>query len=69
MDQTAKLDDLEAHMAYQDGTVQDLSDVVLRQWDTIKSLGEKLERIETRLRDLENEISVGSPEEKPPPHY
>ncbi len=69
MDQTAKLDDLEAHVAHQDGTVQDLSDVVLRQWDTIKSLGEKLERIETRLRDLENEISAGPPEEEPPPHY
>ena len=69
MDQTAKLDDLEAHVAHQDGTVQDLSDVVFRQWDTIKSLGEKLERIETRLRDLENEISAGSPEEELPPHY
>ena len=69
MDRTAKLDDLEAHVAHQDYTVQDLSDVVLRQWDTIKLLGEKLERIETRLRDLENEISAGSLKEESPPHY
>jgi uncharacterized coiled-coil protein SlyX len=68
-DPAARVDELEAHVAHQDGAIQDLSDMVLKQWDAIKSLIEKVDGLEAQQHALENEISGGPRDEPPPPHY
>ena len=68
-DPATRVDELEAHVAHQDDAIQDLSDMVLKQWDVIKSLSEKVEGLEAQQQALENEISAGPRDEPPPPHY
>lgn len=64
-----RLDDLEAHIMHQDSTIQDLNDVTLQQWDAIKALTEKLERLEAKLQAAEEAAEAENQPERPPPHY
>ncbi len=72
-DDNSRLDDMESHIAHQDGAIQDLSDMVLKQWDAIKALSADVKRLEEQLHALEDEVATGpgaTPgEEPPPPHY
>ena len=61
--------DLETHLAHQGATVQDLSDMIARQWDVIDRMVKKVERLEDRIRILEADVETVMPEEPPPPHY
>ncbi len=64
-----RLDDLEAHIMHQDSTIQDLNDVALQQWDAIKALRDKIERLEAKIQAAEEGAEAGSTPEPPPPHY
>ncbi|MBT6093356.1 MAG: SlyX family protein [Rhodospirillaceae bacterium] len=71
-DDNSRLDDLEAHIAHQDGAIQDLSDMVLKQWDAINALRTDVKGLEDQLHALEDEVATGpgaAPGEEPPPHY
>lgn len=66
---TQRLDDLEAHIAHQDSTIDDLNQVVLEQWNEIRALGEKLARLEAKIQTIEDGSQEDASPEPPPPHY
>ena len=63
-----RLLDLEVRITYQESTIQDLNDVIVRQQHQIDSLVEHSKRLK---QQLENQGSAVRPlsEETPPPHY
>ena len=64
-----RLDTLEATVAHQDQTLEELSGVVVRQAAEISDLTEKLNSLRERLSELEESDGDGGPDEPPPPHY
>lgn len=66
-DQATQIIDLESHLAHHERMIQDLSDMVARQWDTINGVLTKLDRLESRLRETQDQGTEA--EEPPPPHY
>lgn len=68
-DISKRLDDLETHVAHQDSTVDALNDVVLKQWDEIRALTAKIERLEAKLKTIEEASDGEQTPERPPPHY
>lgn len=63
-----KLADLEIRFTEQEKTVQELSDIVSKQWDLIDRLTRRLENTHDRLSVLEEDMPANSAVEKPP-HY
>jgi SlyX protein len=61
--------DLEAHIAHQETTIQDLSDMTLQQWDEIRTLERKLARLDARVEELQDGDDPDTPSEPAPPHY
>ena len=60
--------ELQTRIAFQDGTLQELSDVIARQQQAIEALQKELEELRCQLRTLQpSEVTGGS--EPPPPHY
>jgi SlyX protein len=66
---TQRLDDLEAHIAHQDSTIDDLNQVVLEQWNEIKALGGQIARLEAKIQTMEQGAEGEATPEPPPPHY
>ncbi len=64
-----RLDALEAHIAHRDSTIDELNDVVVKQWAEIERLTARLERLDGRLEALEVRSDGPAEEEPPPPHY
>ena len=62
-------DDLEAHIAHQDSTIDDLNQVILEQWNEIKALTEKMARLEAKVQTSEQAAESDESPEPPPPHY
>lgn len=60
---------LESHSAHQDGTIEDLSDMVTRQWTEIEALRRTLAELRARLARVEGEVEPAQPDDQPPPHY
>ncbi|MBT3764929.1 MAG: SlyX family protein [Rhodospirillaceae bacterium] len=69
-DADERIADLESHIAHQEATIRDLSDIVTKQWETVDELVAKVERLKDRLLALEEEVK-SSPvkDDVPPPHY
>ena len=65
----ARCDELESHIAHQDSTLEDLSDTVGRQWETIDALRREVEILKDRLAAMEGDVTASLPDEGPPPHY
>ena len=64
-----KLTGLEIRIAHQDLQIQDLSDMVNRQWQEIDRLRLLLKKAEGRLDSLEEDGPGGRPLYEKPPHY
>ncbi len=64
-----RLDDLEAHIAHQDSTIEDLNEVSIEQWKEIKTLTEKITRLEAKIQAAQEATETVSTPEPPPPHY
>jgi uncharacterized coiled-coil protein SlyX len=64
-----RLDALESNAAHQDATIEELSDVALKQWQTIEEMARRIERLEGQLRAVEDAIDSPPGAEPPPPHY
>ena len=65
MDTEKRLTDLESTIAFQDHTINELNEVVIR-------LQDQVERLETKLQLVIEQASMAMPEptdEEPPPHY
>jgi len=66
---TERLTEMESHLAHQEGTIQDLSDIIAGQSQTITALSDKVERLKERLLALEDDVLNPQAKDAPPPHY
>ena len=64
-----RLTALESHIAHQDGTIEDLSEMVNKQWTEIEALRREIEQLRGRLLRMEGDMETGRPGDQPPPHY
>lgn len=64
-----RLVDLEARLAFQERTLQELNDVVVRQQRDIDRLTKELETLRTQMRSVMPSLVAPQSEETPPPHY
>ena len=64
----ARLDALEAHIAYQNQVIEELSDVAAIQWAEIAELKDRLDRLYNSFQEFEAGMD-GEPGQEPPPHY
>ena len=64
-----RLLEMESHLAHQEGTIQDLSDIIAGQRNTISALSDKVERLKERLLALEDDVRNPEAKDAPPPHY
>ena len=62
-----RLDALEARIAHQDQTIDELNAVVTQQWTTIEQLRRRLDAMEEQVRS--GGYIADPSTEKPPPHY
>jgi len=68
MELEQRIADLEARLAFQDDTIQTLSDVLVAQQRTVDRLQAQLGLIARRQEDLQSRVE-GEGDEAPPPHY
>ena len=66
-DPTSRLEALEAHVAEQGRTIEELSEVAIRQQKEIDRLNARLTRTFDRIGELESRAP--SPASEKPPHY
>jgi SlyX protein len=59
---------LEEIVAHQARMIEELSDEIARQWETMRALQNKVEALTERFLALE-EAAIQSAEAKPPPHW
>ena len=64
----ARLDALEAHIAYQNQVIEELSDVTAMQWGEIADLKDRLDRLNNNFQEFEAGMD-GEPDQEPTPHY
>lgn len=64
-----RLHALEARIAHQDNVIEDLSDVLAKQWKEISQLNGRIDYLKRKLQELEDGIEASPPGDKPPPHY
>jgi uncharacterized coiled-coil protein SlyX len=61
---------MEAHLAHQDVTMQNLSDNAAKQWAAIDKLEQAVQHLKERFRALEETSRSASTDgDPPPPHY
>jgi SlyX protein len=64
-----RLTALESHLAHQNGTIEDLSDMVNKQWTEIEALRRDVNQLRERLLRIEGNFETTQPNDQPPPHY
>ena len=64
---SARIDELEARLTFQDDTIETLNATVTAQWLEIDALTRQVAALNARLR--ETEASMPKPASEPPPHY
>ncbi len=62
-----RLDLLEAHVAEQERVIQDMSEVLAKQWSSLDAMSAKVDRLLERLGALESQSD--ELDSTPPPHY
>ena len=67
-DPESRLDALEARIAHQDATIDDLNRIVTEQWAAIDGLTRHVAALRERVREMA-ERPVSAAPEPPPPHY
>ena len=65
-----RIADLEIQLAHQTRQLDELNEIVDRQWREIEKLTRSVNKLVERLQSVEANIESGPPgEEPPPPHY
>ena len=64
-----RLIELESRIAFQDHTLQELNEVIVRQQREIDELRRELEALRAQLKALAPALVASRSEETPPPHY
>lgn len=62
-----RVTELEIKIAYQDDTIQQLNEVIIRQQKEIDQLKQFCRQLDDRLNGMN--ASAGRPEDEVPPHY
>jgi len=60
---------LEEHIAHHAAAIDDISKQMADQWDAIRRLDRKLDRIIDHLKAMQEEGDATAPSSAPPPHY
>ena len=69
MDLENRIIELETKVSYQDHTIQELNEVVIRQQQQIDELEKNVNKLSAHLK-AQNPSDLARPEEEaPPPHY
>src|SRR5947207_13946692 len=63
-----RIEQLEARIAHQERTIEDLNNAVTGQWRQVDDLTKQVERLAARLQHVEDNAPPGATE-PPPPHY
>lgn len=66
---SARIDEMEIHLAHQDQTIDDLNKTIAAQWREIEELTRRIGNIGNRLHVVEENSGEPAPVEPPPPHY
>ncbi len=64
-----RITELEVQLAHQSATVDELNDMVAKQWQEIDGLKKQLARLIGRLEQVEQSVPKGPSDDQPPPHY
>ncbi len=64
-----RLTELESRITFQDGTIEELNDVIVKQQFQVDKLEKNLEMIKAQLKNLAPSPIASEKEETPPPHY
>ena len=64
-----RVEALEARIAYQDRTIEDLDKALTAQWAQIDALTREVARLADRLQQAEDRRGDDLLPEPPPPHY
>jgi SlyX protein len=64
----ARTDALEATVAYQAESIEDLNRTITAQWKIIDGLKRSMDVLGDRVQEAESRVGLTSPE-PPPPHY
>ena len=64
-----RLNELESRIAFQDSTIQDLSDIVATQQKQIDQLLFTVSELQGQVRSMTPSLVADQAEETPPPHY
>jgi len=65
---TRRIEALEMQMAHQDRAIEELSEVITRQYQEMEKLNRRLMRMEDEVRAVQ-EATPTPGREPPPPHY
>ena len=68
-DQTERLNELEARLAFLENTQEELSGVLAEQSQLINQLRERVERQKHQLLELAENLPEKPTDDVPPPHY
>lgn len=68
-DTERRVADLESRVAHQDKVIEELSDVLAKQWKEISDLNDKIGYLKNTLQELEDGTEAAPAGDKPPPHY
>ena len=66
---SARIEQLEVRIAYQDRVIEDLNATVTEQWKQIDQLAKQIARMSDRLKSVEDTAPAPDGPEPPPPHY
>ena len=62
--------DLQTRLAFQDGLLEQLNQVITQQQHTIMKLEKRLDAMQTQLHSIQaSQMTSGEITEPPPPHY
>ena len=64
-----RIDTLKTHIANQDGIIEELNDVSIKQWVEIQKLNDRFDHLRNKFSELDREIDPPPDEDAPPPHY
>lgn len=64
-----RLAELESRVAFQDNTIQELNDVLVKQQQQINLLTSQYRELKQQLQAIEPSSLIEEAQETPPPHY
>jgi len=68
MESESEIIELQTRLAFQEGTIQELSDIIARQQRALDELQKDVDELQRQLRTL-MPADIAGEDEAPPPHY